>query len=107
MNRVAKGFIAAAALTLGVGDMSLTFDQGASRFFSLASEAQARVGRPLTPLSYAGVARRTTRRVLRRGAAIATLPAGCPLGTYYGYRLYYCGGNYYQKSGNTYINVYF
>ena len=30
-----------------------------SAFFS---EAQARIGRPLTPMSYAGVARRTTRR---------------------------------------------
>jgi hypothetical protein len=29
--------------------------------------AQARIGRPLTPMSYAGVARRTTRRVYRRG----------------------------------------
>jgi len=28
----------------------------------LVSEAQAVVGRPLTPVSYAGVARRTTRR---------------------------------------------
>jgi len=30
--------------------------------FSLISPAQARVGRPLTPVSVAGVARRTTRR---------------------------------------------
>jgi len=29
---------------------------------ALVSEAQAVVGRPLTPVSYAGVARRTTRR---------------------------------------------
>ena len=29
---------------------------------SLVSSAEARVGRPLTPMSYAGVARRTTRR---------------------------------------------
>lgn len=32
-------------------------------------EAQARVGRPLTPMSYAGVARRTTRRAVAVGAA--------------------------------------
>lgn len=37
-----------------------------SGFFS---EAQARVGRPLTPMSYAGVARRTTRRAVAVGAA--------------------------------------
>jgi hypothetical protein len=30
------------------------------------SDAHARIGRPLTPLSYAGVARRTTRRAIRR-----------------------------------------
>jgi hypothetical protein len=30
--------------------------------FSFVSEAQARVGRPLTPTSVAGVARRTARR---------------------------------------------
>jgi hypothetical protein len=28
--------------------------------------AQARIGRPLTPMSYAGVARRATRRAYRR-----------------------------------------
>lgn len=42
------------------------------------SEAQARVGRPLTPMSYAGVARRTTRRAVAVGAA-----AGAA-GAYYG-----------------------
>jgi hypothetical protein len=30
--------------------------------FSIISPAEARVGRPLTPVSVAGVARRTTRR---------------------------------------------
>jgi hypothetical protein len=30
--------------------------------FTLVSPAEARVGRPLTPVSVAGVARRTTRR---------------------------------------------
>ena len=39
------------------------------------SEAQARIGRPLTPMSYAGVARRTTRRAVAVGAAA---------GAYYG-----------------------
>lgn len=42
------------------------------------SQAQARVGRPLTPMSYAGVARRTTRRAVAVGAA-----AGAA-GAYYG-----------------------
>ena len=34
-----------------------------------ASRAEARIGRPLTPMSYAGVARRTTRRAVAVGAA--------------------------------------
>jgi hypothetical protein len=42
------------------------------------SEAEARVGRPLTPMSYAGVARRTTRRAVAVGAA------GVAAGAYYG-----------------------
>ena len=41
------------------------------------SEAEARVGRPLTPMSYAGVARRTTRRAV----AVGTVGAA---GAYYG-----------------------
>src|SRR5262245_5465623 len=74
------------------------------------SDALAVVGRPLTPVSYAGVARRTTRRSVAAGsyygtgyygatatmAGVATLPAGCarvasPSGTIYG-----CGGTYYR-----------
>lgn len=42
------------------------------------SEAQARVGRPLTPISYAGVARRTTRRAVAVGATAGVA------GAYYG-----------------------
>jgi hypothetical protein len=38
---------------------------------SLVSQAEAIVGRPATPLSYAGVARRTTRRAVAVGAAAA------------------------------------
>lgn len=68
--------------------------------------AEARVGRPLTPVSGAGVARRTTRRVVRRGAVIGVLPAGCVLQSPY----YYCGGVYYQPmvQNNTtvYVTVY-
>lgn len=35
---------------------------------SVLSTAEARIGRPLTPMSYAGVARRTTRRAYGYGA---------------------------------------
>lgn len=73
----------------------------------LVSPAEARVGHPATPGSAAGVARRTTRRTIRRGAYVARIPANCHYGSYYGYNLYYCGGMYYQKSGSGYVIVYF
>lgn len=73
----------------------------------LFGQAEARVGHPATPASGAGVARRTTRRVIRRGAYRATLPGHCTYGTYYGYKLYSCGGTYYQRSGSGYVIVYF
>jgi hypothetical protein len=45
---------------------------------TLVTTADARIGRPLTPMSYAGVARRTTRRgAYAAGAAAAA-------GAYYG-----------------------
>ena len=37
----------------------------------MTTSAEARVGRPLTPVSYAGVARRTTRRAVAVVAAAA------------------------------------
>ena len=46
---------------------------------SFISQAEARVGRPATPMSYAGVARRTTRRCVAYGAAAGAAAAG----TYY------------------------
>lgn len=38
---------------------------------SLVTEAHAIIGRPLTPMSYAGVARRTTARAVTAGAVTA------------------------------------
>ena len=47
---------------------------------SLIAAAEARVGRPATPVSYAGVARRTTRRVVGTTAAVAaSTPAPAPV----------------------------
>jgi hypothetical protein len=72
----------------------------------LVSKAEARIGRPLTPLSYAGVARRTTRRVVRRTAIrLSVLPAGCVYGPYYGAYYYNCSGVYYVKSSGVYVRV--
>jgi hypothetical protein len=44
---------------------------------SLVSSAEAVVGRPRTPVSYAGVARRTTRRAVVAGAAAGAHASGC------------------------------
>ena len=44
------------------GDVPLNTQQ------ALISSAHAVIGRPLTPVSYAGVARRTTRRAVTAGA---------------------------------------
>jgi hypothetical protein len=95
--RNAAGFLAitVAALVV-VGDVSTrgTLVLG-------GRPAHAVVGRPLTPVSYAGVARRTSRRTTRRNVAygsggyygaapagvIYTLPAGCALSG----GIYVCG----------------
>ena len=75
--------------------------------FSVIPEAQARVGRPLTPWSVAGAARRTTRRVVRRSTVyVATLPAGCAKVNVNGIVLWRCGGTYYQPYGSRYVVVY-
>jgi hypothetical protein len=46
-----------------------------SRGVAFIRDAQAIIGMPLTPFSYAGVARRTTRRVVATEAAVATTAA--------------------------------
>jgi hypothetical protein len=108
-----KLFVMVACLTCGsasVQELALFgFDLGASR-------ADAVVGRPLTPVSYAGVARRTTRRSVGYGAAVATtavvgttavvaatsaarltaLPPGCVSTVYGGVSYQQCGSTYYQ-----------
>ncbi len=69
-------------------------------------KAEARIGRPLTPISYAGVARRTTRRVIRRTAVyVSTLPRGCSTVIIEGVTLHQCGASYYQPYGNQYVVV--
>jgi hypothetical protein len=76
-------------------------------FAALVSQAEARIGRPATPGSVAGVARRTTRRVVRRSTIyIATLPAGCARVVVNGVALSRCGGTYYQPYGGRYVVVY-
>jgi hypothetical protein len=88
------------------GDFRVELDQPMSATISLGTPAEARIGRPLTPLSYAGVARRTARRTVRRTARrLAVLPAGCVYGPYYGAYYYNCGGVYYARSSGVYVEV--
>lgn len=55
-----------------------------------------------------GVARRTTRRVIRRSTIyVNTLPGGCARTTVSGYAVWGCGGTYYQSYGGRYAVVYF
>jgi hypothetical protein len=66
-----RKIIVRAIIASVVGGAALMMN-GSAPFISdnLISTASAAIGRPLTPLSYAGVARRTTRRAVRRGAAV-------------------------------------
>jgi hypothetical protein len=66
-----------AALALVAGSTTLFWSDGRSFFSSsFVSQADARVGRPATPMSYAGVARRTTRRSVAYGAAAGAAATG-------------------------------
>jgi hypothetical protein len=65
-----------AAVVLGFGiSGSIDVSQSAGIALSIQS-AEARVGRPLTPVSVAGVARRTTRRAVVGGAAVGAAAVG-------------------------------
>ena len=61
--------LVAAAVTVGAAAFLWNGDVTRSHKSGFVTEAHAIIGRPLTPLSYAGVARRTVRR--------------CAVGVYY------------------------
>jgi hypothetical protein len=91
---------------------------GTSPLLLGGGDAHAVIGRPLTPMSYAGVARRTTRRAANPGAVAApvvaapvvaapvpvapaagvvtTLPGGCARADATGGVYYQCGAARYQ-----------
>lgn len=69
----------AVAMVAGAGLLLISDNVVLDQPGSLISSADARVGRPLTPMSYAGVARRTTRRAVAVGAT-----TGAAYGAYYG-----------------------
>ena len=58
------------ALAIAAVFAGLALDENVAQGPAL-SAARAVIGRPLTPMSYAGVARRTTRRTAYAGAAYA------------------------------------
>jgi hypothetical protein len=74
-HKVINFIVAAVAMSGG-----LLLDGDRAVLGSLVSSAEARVGRPLTPMSYAGVARRTTRRAVY-GTAAAAAAAGAYVAT--------------------------
>jgi hypothetical protein len=78
MTRALRCLRITLAVVVGIG--CLVLDDNSIVSSSLISDAQARIGRPLTPMSYAGVARRTTRRAVAAGAAVGaatTYAPGC------------------------------
>lgn len=79
---------------------------GLALALALVTDAAAVLGRPVTPVSAAGVARRTTRRVIRRTTIyVASLPPKCTVVVIEGTKLQQCGGTYYQASGTQYVVV--
>ena len=76
----------------------------------LVKNAEARIGRPLTPVSVAGVHRRTRRRTRRRwavGTRMYTLPVGYTTALVAGATYYVYQGEYFKPSyeGNEVVYV--
>ena len=73
--KLKRALLAATVIICGVSVVGWSQNDGLS--LSVDS-AQARVGRPLTPVSVAGVARRTTRRAVVGGAVVGGAVVGAP-----------------------------
>jgi hypothetical protein len=70
MNRTAGVVIRLSIATmLGASALLWNGNLALNKRSSLVSSAEAIIGRPLTPMSYAGVARRTTARAVGVGVA--------------------------------------
>lgn len=101
MNTMQRFAIAACGLLAAGAVMDGVLSGG------LVQPAAAIVGRPLTPVSAGGVARRTTRRMVRRSTIYVTsLPGSCSTVIIEGASLYSCSGTYYQPYGTRYVVVY-
>jgi len=97
------------AALLGLGLVMALAQFAPGRLLGVLSPVQdagAVVGRPATPVSVAGVSRRTTRRVIRRTTIyVVSLPPSCTVVVIEGTQLHLCGGTYYQQSGTQYVVV--
>ncbi|WP_249129850.1 hypothetical protein [Bradyrhizobium sp. AUGA SZCCT0283] len=102
MKQASLGKAAIAVSVFACATM-LSFDWTEQKGVSLSVEsAQARVGRPLTPVSVAGVARRQGRRAAIGAAAVGAgvVGAGVAAAGYYGATApYYGGGGPYAYYG--------
>ena len=103
MKHVSPGKAAIAISVFACATM-LSFDWTEQKGVSLSVEsAQARVGRPLTPVSVAGVARRQGRRAAVGaavvGAGVATAAGVAAAGYASGGPYAYYGGGYYGGPG--------
>ncbi len=85
MTRASQIALAAAVAT---GALLVNDNMSLTQSSSLVSQSEARIGRPLSPMSVAGVARRQTRRAVY-GAGIVGTGAGLAYARYGGY-----GGSY-------------
>ena len=73
---------------------------------SLIPSAEAVVRRPRTPVSVAGVARRTARRsIYPTSTYVDTLPSDCTSVIIEDTHLWECDGEYYMISGTEYVLV--
>jgi hypothetical protein len=102
MSQTMKTILRRTLLSFGVVAASLAVDAWVPGGF-LSHTAEAVIGRPATPGSVAGVARRTTRRRYRRTAIyVSSLPPACTPVVIDGTTLQNCGGKYYQPVGSQY-----
>ena len=102
MSPSRRRFLAAAGL-LSTGAL---LDAARERSI-FVKDARAVVGMPATPGSVAGVARRTTRRTIRRSTIYAaSLPPNCRVVVVEGVSLHQCGSTYYQPYQGQYVVVY-
>jgi hypothetical protein len=81
MNRAAGSLIRLSiAIVLGGAALFWNGNSSLNTRSSFVSSAEAIIGRPLTPLSYAGVARRTTARAVGVGVAAGAVYGGAVYG---------------------------